>query len=180
MEEWIDPQRQWVRSLLVSGSQRSHQLLRNGQEYDIESGTAVWVLPASQLLLHDVARMCGQLRQGGFRAVYAPLLIHATGPIMRVSFAGRPALRFNTGDPSASSFSTTPTTIWLDAQTRVELQNQTSYRDGTVFTTRVMRAARLDPGTLPPDFFDPPNSPSPLWDQVTGWVRAQIDGLRHT
>ncbi|HWE62172.1 MAG TPA: hypothetical protein VHB98_10725, partial [Chloroflexota bacterium] len=72
-------------------------------------------------------------------------------------------------DTSRHDRETEKLTVWIDARTHMPLQIQVRTFD-YAFTQRVDRLQRIAPGTLPANFFDPPQPHTSFWQQALDWL----------
>jgi hypothetical protein len=169
-DEWIDPWQGVIRDQPGSTAVRRPMIVRGPVVSYSVDGTHLFQEGVSPEQTQVNRQRFLALRRAGFGGEGDDLLAHAHGPIARTSFTGRAALRFVAAQPYASSVTET---IWLDAQTRVPLQQQLRYSDGLLVTTRYLQQQRLAPGALPADFFDAQQHPS-LWDRFSGWLQDHV------
>ena len=169
-EQWLDPARRLVRErdsgLLM--------ILRDGRLYTASDRQPLDDEPAPAALQREYARQYDGLRAGGFGALGAALRARALGPVMRVQFEGRAALRFDTPDHAAGVSSAT---IWLDADTLEPLARRlVSGASGVSVEQRMRNLRRIPAGTLPADFFDRPRDRRGWWAGLQGWLGDHVGG----
>jgi hypothetical protein len=133
--------------------------------------------PLSASTIQEEATTYQDVQRSGLAGLGAYLLAHRTGPLVHLLFHGRPALRFVATSASILSlFGPEPATIWLDARSRMLLNVQVDNHPNSSWALVAMHARNLTPGTLPADFFDPPDAQPSLWDRMLGCVRDRMAG----
>jgi hypothetical protein len=167
-DEWIDPARHWSRTFERIPQGNTTWLFRDGLAYCLDrQGVPSSPQPedASQV------RMDNLLRLQGFAGFNQYWLSRADGPIRRVLLAGRVALQFSVAPATAGQ---ADLTVWLDAGTHDLLRREWLGLDGVPETLIYSQFARLDPGTLPVDFFTPLQDRRSLWDEGLTWLRQHL------
>jgi hypothetical protein len=171
-EEWVDPARM-VGKLSIENSVAAEELLvRDGKVYD--RGPEVRRLLSTQ----DYCRLTlgwDGLRKNGFPGFAASLRAEELGSAMRRTVAGHEALAFTirASDPSVQQVQ-----VWVDSRGREPLQARWAFVTGDSRTDRFVRLRRISPGTLPPDFFDPPSMQSTVWTAFTRWMGDHFPAWR--
>lgn len=165
-EQWVDPVSEVQRWRFDTPAPVGEQLDRDGMLYAWHAGGAVvaYRTPSAQWS-EQVREMRAFL--DGLGGYIRLLRTELQGRLTSVQFQGRPAERLE-GDG---------VTFWFDARMPAPLQVQQSGPDAASETIRWIRAARLAPGALPSDFFEPPLSPTQPWERLAGWLQGVRDRL---
>lgn len=175
VEMWVDPDRNLELRRTSAGAFRDTSLIDQQGRHVREYGDG-GILITDQWFTADQAASqradWQQLAHGGFRALANYRLADAVGPVARVLLDGRAALRFDTARHDGE---TQRLTVWVDARTHdpLQLRVQAPAYD---YTQRLVSARRIDPGTLPADFFDPPHPADAFWNQAVAWLRGHVGG----
>jgi hypothetical protein len=162
VEEWIDPAQHRSYTRMRIADETTTMLDIAGiiyQAIEGKHGSTNSVAPEAYTEPPSVLQRDHDLLAGGWRRVYSRLVGQRHGPVTRAHLAGHQVLGL---------IFTSGTTVWLDARTRLPVEEQLS---GT--TIRFVQLARIDAYRLPVDFFSPPNTrPPTLWARLVGWVHA--------
>jgi hypothetical protein len=164
-QQWIDPR---ICAIRIRWSNNgAMMLLRDGNSYNVRDAMQLALQPAERTM---TARLCAELRNGGWRGVSISLLAHAVGRIEHVRLYGHGAIHFVTSEEGLAPLSAPHSDVWLEAETLALLQTRASFYD-TEFTHRFLHMSRLAPHTLPVDFFDPGSPHHSPWDAIQTWLR---------
>jgi hypothetical protein len=178
VELWVDPARRLeVRSTGTGTAHYTTLVDQQGQrERDFSGGMVISTQWYSVSQARAQVADWLQLQRGGFRGLASYRLAGAVGPIAHVLLYDRAALRFDTARHDAQ---TLRLTVWIDARTHDPLQLRVQTVDYS-YTQRLASFRRIDPGTLPAGFFDPPRPASSYWEQALQWLRQRIGMRRGT
>ena len=174
-EEWIDPRRGIVRGEVRIGHDHAHLYIHTGLQYFSPGPGAGQAEPLGPQQARYYAWLFAALARGGYRGVGAALLAQRTGPIARLRFDGRAAIRFTSAAPALTGGSSV---AWLDARSLEPLQVGSATSSYPPSIERFLRTARLPPGSLPAGFLDLPRTERPAWDRALGWLRGQLGESR--
>ena len=177
-EEWIDLRRGIVRGEVRIGHDHAHLYIHTALQYfspgaGSELGRAE---PLDPQQARYYAWLFAALARGGYRGVGEALLAQRTGPIARLRFGGRAAVRFASAAPAVTGGSSV---AWLETRSLEPLQilgSSTNFAPPSI--ERFSRTARLPPGSLPDGFLDLPRTERSAWDRALDWLRARLGRQR--